>query len=74
MSSVTAYITTMKSIQISIFTGLQIVLVAVTIYFFCSMFNRMKKDMLSSHLMIAMLPKHLLPKSEQIKIRNFLLE
>lgn len=72
IESINKYISLLKSIQIGVFSALQALLLAITVYFFGSLFNRMKKDMLSSHLMIAMLPKHLLPKQEQIRIRDFL--
>ena len=72
IDSITKYIGLLKSIQIGVFSALQALLLAITVYFFASLFKRMKKDMLSSHLMIAMLPKHLLPKQDQVRIRDFL--
>jgi ABC-type multidrug transport system permease subunit len=58
------YIDLIKSIHVALFASLQVILILIIIYFFCSMFNRMKKDMLSSHTMIGMLPKHLLQRKD----------
>jgi len=71
--SIVKYIDLIKSIHIALFASLQVILILIIIYFFCSMFNRMKKDMLSSHTMIGMLPKHLLQRKDQMKIREFLM-
>jgi hypothetical protein len=47
--------------------------VAGLVYFFCYLFGQLKRDMLSSHTMIGMMPKHLLHRKDQQKIRDFLL-
>ncbi len=73
VKSIKDYINLLKSVIIAVFSGLQLVLALISIYFFCYMFNQMKKDMLSSHTMIGMLPKHLLQRRDQQKIREFLL-
>jgi hypothetical protein len=72
--SITRHLDTLRNIHIGIFSGLQAVMIVITVYFFGYMFNRMKRDMLSSHLMIAMLPKVELDREEQVKIRDFLKE
>jgi hypothetical protein len=71
--SISKFIDLLKAIHIALFSTLLLILVLITIYFFCSMFNQMKRDMLSSHTMIGMLPKHLLQKRDQMKIREFLM-
>ena len=73
LSSIEKYIETLKSVLIAIFSGVQVVLVASLVYFFCYLFGQLKRDMLSSHTMIGMMPKHLLHREDQQKIRDFLL-
>ena len=64
VSSINKYIDLLRSVHISMFSALQVILVGIVLYFICSLFNQMKKDMLSSHTMIAMLPKHLLQRKD----------
>lgn len=64
LESVRNYIKEMSKISIGIFAGLQLIMFTLMLYFFLHLYRKMRKDMLSSHTMLAMLPKHLLPKSE----------
>eukprot|EP00347_Sterkiella_histriomuscorum_P022240 403331180 len=71
--SVISFITNMNSVHIGLFTVLVVVSISLAIYFFFYMYQMMRSDMLNSHTMLAMLPKQLLEKKDQIKIKEFLM-
>ncbi|CDW79589.1 pas domain s-box family protein [Stylonychia lemnae] len=71
--SIKNYIDLMNLVHFGLFAGLQVLSFGLALYFFVYVFKTMRKDMLSSHTMLAMLPKQLLEKQQQIKIKEFLI-